>query len=163
MESIFGDKYIVIDNDHVDLAPFWNGIYEKDLSNLKNQKESKTNKLTHDFITDALSFMDSEHDKNVLRAVLASFLSYDELFSLGIRPDVAKKRLAQLTDVSQELKNSEVAARDMIELRLNAKIESVEHQQKLLKAKASENLSEARKKDLTDKKQVLEDLLIYMT
>ena len=62
------------------------------------------------------------------RAVLASFLSYDELFSLGIRPDVAKKRLAQLKDVWQELKNSEIAARDMIKLRLNAKIENVEHQ-----------------------------------
>ena len=55
LESIFGDKYTVIDNDHVDPAPFWNEISEKDLSNLKNQKE--------DFITDALRFMDSEYDK----------------------------------------------------------------------------------------------------
>ena len=29
LESIFGDKYIVIDNDHVDLAPFWNEIYKE--------------------------------------------------------------------------------------------------------------------------------------
>ena len=63
LESIFGDKYTVIDNDHVDPAPFWNEISEKDLSNLKNQKESKSNKLIHDFITDALRFMDSEYDK----------------------------------------------------------------------------------------------------
>ena len=42
------------------------------------------------------------------------------------------------------------------------KLKVLSTKRKLLKAKASENLSEARKKDLTDKEQVLEERLVNL-
>ena len=86
--------------------------------------------------------MDSEYDRTVFKAALASFLTYKELSQIGIKPERAKKHLDSLQEIWMEIKNSELAAHDMIKLRLNEKISKTEKELVLIKEKEKGDLTE---------------------
>ena len=79
--------------------------------------------------------MNSEYDRTVPKAALASFFTYKELGQIGIKPEGAKKHLDSLQGIWMELKNSELTVHDMIKLRLNKKIPKTENELALIEEK----------------------------
>ena len=103
--------------------------------------------------------MDSEYDRTVFKAALASFLTCKEFSQIGIKPERAKKHLDSLQEIWMELKNSELAAHDMIKLRLNEKISKTENELVLIEKKEKGDLIEKRLKELRSKRELLRERL----
>lgn len=64
--------------------------------------------------------MDSEHDKHVLKAILAT----QELSSVGIDPQSTRQISRKLITTFEEISNASIAAEDMMNLKLQSKIEN---------------------------------------
>ena len=90
-EQINGHQYIILDNDELDMVPFLQEITFDDEMVKTNADQKLLPLLTSDFIQTAIKHMDTEFDRMVLKAVLGSFLNYDELHQVGFVPEVAKR------------------------------------------------------------------------
>ena len=61
--------------------------------------------------------LETEYDKNVVKAILGMLLTSNDLELIRINGSVAKKRLSLLDNICTELDNAELAATDMLKLR----------------------------------------------
>ena len=111
-------------------------------------------------INSALKSMDTEYDHGVFKSILSLILSKETLNNLGIHPDIAKRRSSTLENVSKESENSELAAEDMLKLRISAKAKKIEEElEKTENAIRSMRYSEKRRSDFEMRKEVLTERL----
>ena len=105
--------------------------------------------------------LDTEYDKNVVKAILGTLLTNSDLELIGIKGSVTKKRLSLLDNICTELDNAELAATDMLKLRLSGKIENIKNElDDLEKTPEKSELSEKRTKGLETKEEVLSESLM---
>ena len=154
-----GKKFIVLDSDSFDMVAFLQEIIENDEQITKQADEKLLPIFIDDLVKDAIQYMDTEYDKKVLKVLLASFLNYDQLNQIGIKPEKAKNNLNNLREVWEEMKNTEMAAADMIKLRLNERTQRISDNLEILKEKEKQNLSAKRLGELRAKKEILEERL----
>ena len=152
-----GKCYIILDNDNVDICTFFNELTkEEEMEKLKIVFE----KLSFRMINSALKSMDTEFDRGVFKSILSLILSKETLNNLGIHPDIAKRRLSTLENVWKELENSEIAADDMLKLRISAKAKKIEEElEKVENAIRSMRHSEKRRSDFEMRNEVLTERL----
>ena len=80
---------------------------------------------------------------------------------IGIKGSVAKKRLSLLDNICTELDNAELAATDMLKLRLSGKKEKIKNElDDLEKTLEKSELLEKCTKDLETKEEVLSERLM---
>ena len=95
--------------------------------------------------------MDTEYDRNTLKAIIFATRSRKEVEVLGIKADRAVHFLKNTRQAAEECKNALVAAEDMLELRLKHKKEVIEekiHQIDEKVAKLGDLLPKFRTEDL---------------
>ena len=154
-----GHQYIILDNDEFDMVPFLQEITFDDGMVKTNADQKLLPLLTSDFIQTAIKHMDTEFDRMILKAVLGSFLNYDELHQVGFVPEVAKRHLEHLKQVFTELEHTNLAAKDMFFLRLRERKQRVQDSIWLLETKEKQDLSEKRLRELTGQKELLQQRL----
>ena len=91
-----GIDYIILRPDDFDLD---------DAFSVLVKKEDQANSLNKKMITELLSSMDTEWDKNVLRYVLAKLCTYREFESLGMDAARISKNRTEIESVIQEITN----------------------------------------------------------
>ena len=145
-------RYVILENDFTDIA--W---LLKDLE--KNDKDvSVRYQLASSNLKSNLSSMDTEYDKNSLKAVLFATGNRKDITDLGIKADNAVNFLQRTVTAAQECDNALEAAEDMLCMRISRKRKLIETNINQIDAKISrlgELLPENRKNDLLAEKDVL--------
>lgn len=147
-------RYVILENDFTDIA--W---LLKDMGNTIEGKNVRY-ELTASNLQSIINSMDTEYDKNALKAVIFATRCRSEVESLGIKADRAVTFLSKTVNAAKEWKNAMLAAEDMIELRLKEKKESVETKIQQIDKKISklgEFLPECRRDDLETEKELLSE------
>ena len=134
---IIMDSFVVLRSDNVDMEHFI-----EDFISLLSERDTSEDRLSLDanLCTDLLNSMDSEWDKNIVRVLIGSSRSRKEIAKLGID----SHNIAILTDkvlsIVNERKNAELAATDMVKLRLEEQIKNVDcrinQKEKMIKQKS---------------------------
>ena len=157
---VSGQHYIILDNDEMDIAGFSMALIKAENQAEREMKLLVSGKLTYEIVNNAVNSMDTEYDRNVLKAILSRLLDNKALYNLGIRPDFALKKLTHLEEVWIERGHAQIAAEDMLNLRINSKIDKIESDVKVLEIKTKQGtFSEKWLKDLGGRKEVLQEIL----
>ena len=157
---VSGQRYIILDNDEIDIAGFLMALIKAEDQAEREMKLLVSGKLTYEIVNNAVNSMDTEYDRNVLKAILSRLLDNKALYNVGIRPDLAQKKLTHFKEVWTELGHAQIAAKDMLKLRINSKIDKIESELKVLEIKTKEGtLSEKQLKYLGGRKEVLQERL----
>ena len=104
--------------------------------------------------------MDTEYDRNALKAVLFTTRSRKEIAELGINAHRAVKFLHNTISAAEECKNALDAAEDMLNIRMSRKRKLIDERINDIGAKISklgDLLPESRKKDLVAEKEMLRE------
>lgn len=145
---------MVLENEFTHIGCFLNElILDQDAPS-----SSERLKLTADALESVLSSMDTEYDRNALKGILFTFLSTSEIYELGVKPDRAVNFLSKTLQASEEVENAQVAAKDMILLRLierNGKIQEKINEIDRKLQKDGDLLSEKRRADMIQQKEAL--------
>ena len=91
---------------------------------------------------------------------MTRFLTRDQIYSLGIKPDHAFKQSKRLNTIFEEISNATVAAEDMVTLRLRSKIDKAEENIKSVNERLISHIDtspEIRRLDLCTKKEILQE------
>ena len=113
-------RYVILENDFTDI-----GWLLKDLE--KNDKDVPVHyPLTSSNVKSILSSMDTEYDKNTLKAVLFATQSRKDITDLGIKADNAANFLQRTVTAAQECENALEAAEDMLCMRMSRKRKIIE-------------------------------------
>ena len=121
-------QYIVLDSDEIDLKSYFLELIEQDDEFLHENKFRTLSVDNHNQLHRYIMSLDTEYDKNVVKAILGMVLTNNDLELIGIKGSVAKKRLSLLDNICTELDNAELAAKDMLRLRLSGKIEKIKNE-----------------------------------
>ena len=116
---VSGQCYIILDNDEMDIAGFLMALIKAEDQAEREMKLLVSGKLTYEIVNNAVNSMDTGYDRNVLKAILSRLLDNKALYNVGIRPDLARKKLPHLQEVWTELGHAQIAAEDMLKLRIN--------------------------------------------
>ena len=145
---------MVLENEFTHIGCFLNElILDQEAPSL-----SERVKLTADVLESVLASMDTEYDRNALKGILFTFLSRSEIYALGVKPDRALNFLSKTLQASEEVENAQVAAEDMILLRLierNGKIQEKINEIDRKLQKDGDLLSEKRRADTIQQKEAL--------
>ena len=145
---------MVLENEFTHIGCFLNElILDQEAPSL-----SERVKLTADVLESVLASMDTEYDRNALKGILFTFLSRSEIYALGVKPDRALNFLSKTLQASEEVENAQVAAEDMILLRLierNGKIQEKINEIDRKLQKDGDLLSEKRRADMIQQKEAL--------
>lgn len=147
-------RYIILENDFTDIGWLIKDLEEND------QNMPVRNQLTSSNLKSILSSMDTEYDKNALKAVLFATRSRKDITALGIKADNAVSFLQRTVTAAQECENALDAAEDMLCMRMSRKRKLIETNIDQIDAKISrlgELLPENRKKDLLAEKNMLKE------
>ena len=104
--------------------------------------------------------MDTEYDRNALKAIIFATRSCKEVEALGIKADRAVQFLKNSCQAAEECQNALVAAEDMLDLGLKHKKEVIEekiHQIDEKVAKLGDVLAKFRREDLETEKDMLKE------
>ncbi len=74
-----------------------------------------------DIVQDTLELMTSEWDRNCGRMLYSLGKPNNDLIKVGIHPIINNSNMDKIADVSTEVKNTSIAALDMVKLRINHK------------------------------------------
>lgn len=148
---------MVLENEFTDIGCLLNELI------LDQNVPSSTErlKLTADVLERVLSSMDTEYDRNALKGILFTFLSRSEIYSLGVKPDRAVKFLSK---ASQEVENAQLAAEDMILLRINERKGKIQEKLNEIDKRLQKDgdlLSERRKADMIQQKDALLERMVH--
>ena len=160
------DQYIVLRPDDIDFELFF-----EEIASLEYESQTNRFEIDKDFVTDLLSSVDTEWDSKVIRVLLGCNRTLKQLQSIGISCDDTKT--LEVLEVIKEKKWVDMAAYDMIQLRLKSQDEalkkSIEGKKKTLQSKI-ERWPKERLDDIRDDIKVLEtrreensDLLLQAT
>lgn len=79
-----------------------------------------------DTISKVIKSMDTEYDRQCAKVLLCSSnCNNSDLYSFGINPQTAKKHIERVQNIVTECENAEVAAQDIVNLRIDSKIEEL--------------------------------------
>ena len=150
--------YIILYSDHVSLTSIFKKLCEdEEFINVTAFK--KQQQLDYDFTQSMLKTLDTEHDRRVVKALLATFLSREALASIGIKPETALKDLEALGLIQSEVNNALMAATDLIDLRLNEEIKSKQSELDSVQNKDYSQLSQMRRSDVECKVEMLQEII----
>ena len=76
-----GSRFIILKNQTFDLSKF---LIELETLESKEEEKKRKNKLSQQFLHQAINALDTEYDKMTLKAILCFFLSTKECCELGI-------------------------------------------------------------------------------
>lgn len=146
---------MVLENGLTDIGVLLNEFIEGG-----NSKESTEQRLTltADVLDRVLASMDTEYDRNALKGILFTFLTRSEIYDLGVKPDRAVNFLLKTVQASYEVESAQVAAEDMLLLRLNERKDKIQEKINELEKKLQKDgnlLSEKRKADINIQKDAL--------
>ena len=144
--TLFGKRFIILQNDTVDLSNFL-----CELERLESEDYESFSKfdLNADTLKHVLQSMDTEYDKSVLKAMIFATSSRKKVYELGIKPDNAGHFLAKTVCASKECQGAVTAAEKTIK-------EMVDAIEKKLNKKES-LMSEGRRADLRADKESLQE------
>ena len=115
-------RYVILENDLTDIA--W---LLQELENIAADSEHNVRyQLTSSNLTSIIQSLDTEYDRNALKAIIFATRSHKEVEALGIKADRAVHFLKNSCQAAEECQNALVAAEDMLELRLKHKKEVIE-------------------------------------
>ena len=83
-----GLRFIILKNQTFDLSKF---LIELETLESKEEEKKRKNKLSQQFLHQAINTLDREYDKMTLKAILCFFLSTKECCELGIVTEKAAK------------------------------------------------------------------------
>jgi len=145
---------VVLENEFTDIGCFLNElILDQDVPS-----STERLKLTADVLECVLASMDTEYDRNALKGILFTFLSRSEIYALGVKPDRAVNFLSKTLQASQEVENAQLAAEDMIALRINERKSKIQEKLDEIDKRLEKDgdlLSEKRKADMLQQKEAL--------
>ena len=130
MSSIF--RYVILENDSTDIGWLLQDVEVSNDSNIKLRYQ-----LTSSNLKVIIDSMDTEFDKNALKAVLFTTRSRKDIEDLGIKADRAVKFLRNTISTSEECENALLAAEDMLNIRLTQKKELIDQKIKQIDDKIS--------------------------
>lgn len=139
-----GDSYIILKSSSFDYVSFFK------LMNIVSAHKSDVPRICIDktFVQDALKEFDTKWDKSLAEILVAGNKSHSEIRKLGINDDNIQVEYERVQCIIDELKNTRVAASDMVELQLKAKISSLENNIQQLQNK------QEKVKDVWDKSEI---------
>ena len=113
-------RYLVMNNSDIEL--FLNEYTMEYLSKKSNENQRKLDQST---VSSLLKSMDTEHDRDVLRAIIALLHTQSEILDLGIDPTSARRKIQQVTDIAEECKQAAIAGEDIVNSRLKDKADRI--------------------------------------
>ena len=117
------DSYIVLKSDDVDIEEF----LESRISVIKNKERTATRLgINGNLIKAMFSSIDSEWDKNILRVVIASQRSRNELEQLDFNCHDIRMLTDQVVALIEEREQAKIAATEMTTLRIKKTIVCVD-------------------------------------
>lgn len=91
-----------------------------------SQEEKADLDLLSETVKSIIGSIETEFDKTCLSVILGATYSNQKLYSCGINPVLAKKnQLNKVTEAAHETKNAEIAATDIVKLKLANDIETL--------------------------------------
>ena len=111
-------RHLVMNNSDIEL--FLNEYTMEYLS-----KESNDNQRKLGTVSSLLKSMDTEHDRVVLRAIIALLHTRSEILDLGIDPTFAQRKIQQVTDMAEECKQAGIAGEDIVNSRLKDRADRI--------------------------------------
>ena len=155
--TLFGKRFIILQNDTVDLSNF---LCELERLESEDHESFSRFDLNADTLKHVLQSMDTEYDKSVLKAMIFATSSRKKVYELGIKPDNAVHFLAKTVYASKECQDAVTAAektiKEMDEARLEQLNEKIDAIEKKLNKKES-LMSEGRRADLRSDKESLQE------
>lgn len=143
---LFANRYIILKSDDIDVTAII-----KEVINVQSDLERNTSRLplNYDTFQRRLKSMDTEFDRSVGQSLLASFLTRDNLYHLGIKPDKIVGNLTPILEASTETENAVVAADGLMNCRLKDRLNKIKcKEQEIQKKLQHQALSEKTKSDL---------------
>ena len=80
---------------------------------LSKEGNENQRKLHQSTVSSLLESMHTEHDKGVVRAIIALLHTQSEILDLRIDPTSARKKIQQVTDIAGECKQAVIAGEDV--------------------------------------------------
>ena len=155
--TLFGKRFIILQNDTVDLSNF---LCELERLESEDHESFSRFDLNADTLKHVLQSTDTEYDKSVLKAMIFATSSRKKVYELGIKPDNAVHFLAKTVYASKECQDAVTAAektiKEMDEARLEQLNEKIDAIEKKLNKKES-LMSEGRRADLRADKESLQE------
>ena len=90
-------RYLVMNNSDIELF-----LIEYTMEYLSKESNENQRKLDQSTVSSLLKSMDTEHDRDVLRAIIALLHTRSEILDLGIDPISARRKIQQVTDIAEE-------------------------------------------------------------
>lgn len=143
-----------MENDFVDI-----GWLLKDIEETSSNDETTVRyQLDSSSLGSIIKSMDTEYDRNALKAVLFATRSRKEIKELGINADRAVTFLRKTISIAEESENALAAAEDMLNIRMTRKRKHIDERIDEINtkvAKLGDLLPETRRKDLETEKEML--------
>ena len=113
-------RYLVVNNSDIEL--FLNEYTMEYFSKESNENQRKLDQSTVSLL---LKSMDTEHDRDVLRAIFALLHTQSEILDLGSDPTSARQKIQQVTDIAKECKQAAIAGEEIVNSRLKDKADRI--------------------------------------
>ena len=81
---VSGQRNIILDNDEMDIAGFLMALIKAEDQAEREMKLLVSGKLTYEIVNNAVNSIDTEYDRNVLKAILSRLLDNKALYNVGI-------------------------------------------------------------------------------
>ena len=78
------------------------------------------------FLERIIKSMDTEYDRQCIKAVLSASSTNAEMYEYGVNPQAAKRKVKSIACIIDECDNAIKAATDMVHLRLESNIKELE-------------------------------------
>lgn len=148
-------RYIILDSDEINLVEIMRHMVGQETGDIDSLEH-----VDHEFVHSALTSMDTEHDRKMLKSILSKLMPRNDLIACGISPAEVCGQYEKSKEIFKEIANTEQAAEDMIVLRLKSKIDhykdNIEGIRNTLETGV---LSEIRKRDFRAKQEIAEEQL----
>ena len=161
------DKFVVLGSDDIDMEEFVEAFILY-LKSAETTRQEERIQLDSKLLSDILHSVDSEWDKNIVRVLIGSTRSRQGITNLGIDSHNIAELTNKVISIVNERGNAILTATDMVNLRLEDKIKSVDNQiiqkQRMVKQKGLDwekyQLDELEEEtdSLAERKKSLEDL-----
>ena len=110
-------RFVILNDAKLDTCQFLEVLHGRKAED----SEPAESGLSAEFLSRVLASMESEYDRWVAKLLVCTGKSRQEIYDLGFKPDRVVKLLRELKEWFGAWENRNVAARDMVELRLKEK------------------------------------------
>ncbi|KAL9957986.1 hypothetical protein ACROYT_G034946 [Oculina patagonica] len=150
-------RFIILNDTKLNICEFLEALHGREVEELEPESGLSVQDLSR-----ALASMETEYDRWVAKLLVCTGKSRQGIYDLGFKPDRVVRLLRELKERFCAWENSNVAAKDMVELRLmekkdklERKISEIEKTMELVRGK----WTDARVGDLEEQKIALKESL----